>query len=70
VSSGGADAKSSIAARKNRKCPICDKPAEEKHLPFCSRRCAQVDLNRWLSGAYAIPSANQSGEDEGEDGDR
>jgi uncharacterized protein len=38
-----------------RSCPICGKPAAEKFRPFCSRRCADVDLNRWLSGVYAVP---------------
>jgi uncharacterized protein len=36
-------------------CPICGKPAEQRFRPFCSRRCADVDLNRWLSGVYAVP---------------
>lgn len=36
-------------------CPICGKPSVEARAPFCSKRCADVDLNRWLSGAYAIP---------------
>ena len=36
-------------------CPICGKPASLRHKPFCSHRCADVDLQRWLSGAYAIP---------------
>jgi endogenous inhibitor of DNA gyrase (YacG/DUF329 family) len=48
-----------------RKCPICGKPATRDHLPFCSRRCANVDLNRWLSGNYAIPgTAKEADEDE------
>ena len=54
-------------ATPQKKCPICGKPAIEGHLPFCSKRCAQVDLNRWLSGGYAIPGARQS--DGGENGD-
>lgn len=37
-------------------CPICSKPTEKAYRPFCSRRCADVDLGRWLSGAYAIPA--------------
>ncbi len=37
-------------------CPICGKPATERYRPFCSRRCADVDLGRWLTGAYAIPA--------------
>jgi endogenous inhibitor of DNA gyrase (YacG/DUF329 family) len=38
-----------------KKCPICGRPAAERFRPFCSRRCSDVDLNRWLSGTYAIP---------------
>lgn len=36
-------------------CPICAKPSVEAYRPFCSKRCADVDLNRWLSGVYAVP---------------
>ena len=36
-------------------CPICKKPADPAYRPFCSRRCADVDLGRWLKGSYAIP---------------
>lgn len=39
-----------------RACPICAKPAQAEHRPFCSRRCADVDLQRWFSGAYAVPA--------------
>jgi endogenous inhibitor of DNA gyrase (YacG/DUF329 family) len=39
-----------------RKCPICGKPATEASKPFCSERCRDVDLNRWLSGSYVIPA--------------
>lgn len=44
-------------------CPICGKPQVEKYRPFCSKRCADVDLNRWLSGAYAIPVTAEEDED-------
>lgn len=37
-------------------CPICDRAALPRYRPFCSRRCADVDLNRWLTGSYAIPA--------------
>jgi endogenous inhibitor of DNA gyrase (YacG/DUF329 family) len=37
-------------------CPICAKPTERAYRPFCSRRCADVDLGRWMKGTYAIPS--------------
>ena len=40
-----------------RKCAICEKPAAGKYLPFCSKRCADVDLARWVNGGYAVPSS-------------
>ena len=45
-------------------CPICGRPTDLHYRPFCSRRCADVDLSRWLRGAYAVPD-----EAESEDGD-
>lgn len=36
-------------------CPICMKPGSTEYRPFCSRRCSDVDLQRWLVGSYAIP---------------
>ena len=45
--------------------PNCAKPSGQKYHPFCSSRCAQVDLNRWLGGNYAIPAAEEEpGEDD------
>ena len=44
-------------------CPICGKPAADPFRPFCSRRCADVDLNRWLSGVYAVPVKEEEDED-------
>lgn len=38
-------------------CPICEKETHADYRPFCSKRCADVDLSKWLSGSYAIPSA-------------
>jgi uncharacterized protein len=38
-----------------RPCPVCGKPADARLRPFCSRRCADVDLGRWLAGSYALP---------------
>lgn len=38
-------------------CPICARDADPKYKPFCSRRCADVDLGKWLKGSYAIPVA-------------
>lgn len=39
-----------------RGCPICGKPAEADSRPFCSRRCREIDLHRWLGGHYALPA--------------
>ena len=47
------------------KCPVCSAPTVAAYRPFCSRRCADVDLSRWLHGAYAIPDRVES-----EDGDK
>jgi endogenous inhibitor of DNA gyrase (YacG/DUF329 family) len=48
---------------KHSPCPICAKRAVEPFRPFCSRRCADVDLNRWLSGVYAVPAVEAEAED-------
>lgn len=47
-------------------CPLCGKPTDAAFKPFCSKRCADVDLNRWLSGVYSVPVVD----DEDEDGER
>ena len=47
-------------------CAICGKPQTAKFKPFCSARCADIDLGRWLKGGYAIPG--EPAEDEGEKG--
>ena len=46
-------------------CPICGKPPVQTFRPFCCKRCADVDLHRWLAGVYAVPLK----EEEDEDGD-
>jgi len=51
-------------------CPICGKPASARHKPFCSQRCATIDLARWITGTYRVPTdetpedAPQHGEDD------
>ena len=45
-------------------CPICGKPAVEQHRPFCSQRCALVDLGRWIGGNYRVPDAKINEEEE------
>lgn len=42
-------------------CPTCQEPADLTYAPFCSKRCADVDLHRWLSGGYAIPAEDDDG---------
>ena len=46
------------------KCAVCGKPQNPDYRPFCSKRCADVDLNRWLSGGYAIPAAEEDDPDD------
>ncbi|RRH78443.1 DNA gyrase inhibitor YacG [Falsigemmobacter faecalis] len=45
------------------KCPICGRAAEQSYRPFCSKRCADVDLARWMTGSYAIPVEDDGDED-------
>lgn len=42
-------------AQAGGRCPICGKPRSEAHRPFCSSRCAEVDLGRWLKESYRVP---------------
>ena len=44
-------------------CSVCGKPVDAKFKPFCSARCRNVDLNRWLSGVYSIPATEENDED-------
>ena len=55
-----------VRLKPRRPCPICGKPSLQKFHPFCSARCAQVDLNRWLGGNYAITAVET---EEPSDGD-
>lgn len=45
-------------AKPADKCPVCKNPPHEAFAPFCSKRCADVDLHRWMSGGYAIPGTD------------
>ena len=51
------------------KCAVCGKPQDPPFKPFCSKRCADVDLNRWLSGGYAIPAAEEEAGEQTADDD-
>jgi uncharacterized protein len=53
-----------VRLRPRAPCPICGKPSVQRYHPFCSIRCADVDLSRWLGGRYAIPAADPGEEDE------
>jgi endogenous inhibitor of DNA gyrase (YacG/DUF329 family) len=53
--------------QRRNACPICGKSAVKEFRPFCSPRCADVDLNRWLSGVYAVPVTEDEEEDERRD---
>jgi uncharacterized protein len=45
--------------KSTRDCPICGKPASAANRPFCSARCADVDLHRWLGGVYRVETDEQ-----------
>jgi uncharacterized protein len=64
MTSDSPDDKRADGRASTRACPVCGKPAVEATRPFCSKRCADIDLHRWLSGSYAIPAAPSD-----EDGD-
>ena len=48
---------------ETKPCVICGKPQVERFVPFCSRRCADVDLHRWFTGTYAVPATADEPED-------
>ncbi len=58
-----------IGAAAARRCPICGKPAAAGHQPFCSARCANIDLGRWLKGNYRVET-EEPPEDGADDGER
>ena len=64
TAAGAADDKL-VHLRPPRPCPTCGKPSARKSYPFCSGRCADVDLNRWLSGQFVVPGRPlEDGDDE------
>lgn len=54
------------AAGRAKACPICGKPVKLEMRPFCSKRCADIDLGRWLGESYRIPAEEPP---DGQDGD-
>jgi endogenous inhibitor of DNA gyrase (YacG/DUF329 family) len=61
---GGRKPEPPIRLRTRRPCPLCQQPSKQKYHPFCSARCADIDLHRWLGGQYAIPAADAPDFDE------
>jgi uncharacterized protein len=55
---------SHVSSGPVRRCPLCKKAAQAPHLPFCSKRCADIDLGKWFSNTYAIAGATDDDEDE------
>lgn len=53
-------------AKTGGTCPLCGKPALLATRPFCSKRCADVDLSRWLNGVYAVPGKPSDEDEDGE----
>lgn len=49
--------------KQNKRCPVCGAPEAEAYAPFCAKRCADVDLGRWLGGTYRIPGEPAEPED-------
>ncbi len=47
------------------KCPICNNSVSPEFKPFCSKRCAEIDLGRWLTDNYRLPARPDEAEDEG-----
>jgi endogenous inhibitor of DNA gyrase (YacG/DUF329 family) len=45
-------------------CPICARKTDKKYRPFCSKRCADIDLGKWLTGGYSVPSEDDENADE------
>lgn len=50
-------------AKTGPRCPICEAATDVDWRPFCSKRCADIDLGRWMTGRYAIPADEAPGGD-------
>ncbi len=58
----------SAPARAGSRCPICGAPTQHAVRPFCSARCADIDLGRWISGAYVIAGGQSDADEDGDEG--
>ena len=54
--------------RVRKPCPECGRPSTRDSYPFCSPRCKDLDLNRWLSGRYVIPATEEEAQPDGNGG--
>jgi endogenous inhibitor of DNA gyrase (YacG/DUF329 family) len=54
------------AVQRPARCPICGQAASDRYRPFCSKRCADIDLARWLGGTYVIASGNTDADEDGD----
>lgn len=45
-------------------CPICKKDTAKTYRPFCSKRCADIDLSKWMTGSYAVPSQDREDDED------
>jgi endogenous inhibitor of DNA gyrase (YacG/DUF329 family) len=57
------DKQAADPSKPRGRCPICGRPPSQETQPFCSARCRDVDLNRWLTGSYVIPGRDDDVED-------
>lgn len=53
-----------VVPLRQKKCPMCKKPAVEAYRPFCSKRCADLDLGAWLKESYRIPAEEEGSVDD------
>lgn len=57
-----------VRLSRRRRCPVCGQTEVHAYRPFCSQRCADQDLGRWLTGGYRIPAEDEPDTDESEGG--
>jgi uncharacterized protein len=54
-------------SKKGGRCSICGAPIDPALRPFCSKRCADIDLSRWLNESYAVPGGDTDADEDGDD---
>lgn len=59
--------KESVKKPAKARCPQCSKPVAQAYRPFCSKRCADVDLGKWLNEQYVLPGDSEIPDDVGEE---